>query len=193
MVLAAVLLAAVSLVSNMTTPAQLAGDVDGVLAVRLTLSKLANSGTAWAGLLVLAGRIVRDPRQAAAAGILSGWLSLAIHYGLGQLAGIFTPHIWAENLNWFLITGAVGAPLGLVGAATGRADGLGQLSRLVIPLGAVVEPFYRGMFAQPDVAPWPGVLSSMACGSVLAGLGAAGLVVALRRPAGRARSLDSAP
>ncbi|MBB1510439.1 hypothetical protein [Tessaracoccus sp. MC1756] len=188
----ALAVAVVSLVSGLATQTELNGDANGLLATRLTFTKLLNTGTAWAGVLILAGRLVRRPRQAAAAGVLSGWLLLGAHYGLGQVLGVYTGDIWAENLNWFLLTGAIGAPLGLIGAAAGRPGGWGAAARLAVPAGAVIEPSYRGMFDLPDATPWPGMLSNVLCGATLLVLGGAGLVAALRRGGRAVRVLDSA-
>jgi hypothetical protein len=47
---AAVVLALVSLASNVTTVSQLEGRADLLLAGRLTLSQLINAGSVWAGL-----------------------------------------------------------------------------------------------------------------------------------------------
>lgn len=181
---AALLIAVISMLTNITTTAQLEGDANTLLATRLTLSKLANTGTVWAGLLILAGWLVKRPAQAAVAGILSGLLSLAAHYALGRAAGIYTAQIWDANLNWFLMTAVVGAPLGLIGAAAHRADDLGFLARLSVPLGAILEPWVRGMFTHSDITPWPGQVSSIVCGALLivGGLSAAVMAVRSIRP-----------
>lgn len=179
--LAVVLLAVASTVANLTTPAQLAGEANEWLTARLILSKLVNSGTAWAGLLVLAGWLVRHPREAAAAAVLSGWGALALHYGLGQILGIYTAEIWAENLNWFAVTAIAGVLLGLVGSAAHRVDDLGVAARLVVPLGALLEPFVRGMLWPAETTPWPGQVSSLVCGGLLIVAGAIGVVLALLR------------
>lgn len=164
---AAAALAVVSLISNLTTVSQLSGRADTWLAVRFTLSKLVNAGTVWAGLPILSGWLVRRPRQAAAAGIVSGLTSLVLHYGLGQLFGVFDPDIWTSNAFWFVAAAIFGGPLGLVGAIAHRPDTWGLLGRLITPLGAVLQPFALSMFTTPSFLPWPDRVSSTVSGAVL--------------------------
>ncbi|XVX20162.1 hypothetical protein ACQP1U_18085 [Actinomycetota bacterium] len=137
----ALVLAVVSLLSNITSVAQLSGEANGLLAVRFYVSKLVNAGAVWAGLMVLAGWLVRRPAQAALAGVLSGELALVAHYGIGQVTGIYESGIWASNFYWFIAPLLFGVPLGLIGAAARRLDVWGLLAGLVVPLGAVLEPW----------------------------------------------------
>ncbi|MDO5737576.1 MAG: DUF6518 family protein [Propionibacteriaceae bacterium] len=185
MVIAAALgLAIVSWVTNITTEAQLAGQADGFLGVRSTFSKLANSGTAWAGLGIACGWLVRRPLPAAAAGIVGSLLSLVAHYVFGRLSGMFTANIWAENLEWFVAAIIFGGPLGLIGALARRPGAWGLAARLVVPLGAVLEPFVVGMFALHPMMSAPQHLSSMATAITLiiggVAMGAAVLVDATK-------------
>ena len=80
---AAVGLAVVSLLTDLNWG-------DDLALFRLTITRLANSGTAWAGLLVFAGWLVRRPLAAAAAGLVAGQLSLVAHYALGRAGGLYT-------------------------------------------------------------------------------------------------------
>lgn len=179
---AAVTLALVSLASNVTTVSQLSGEANLLLAVRSTLSQLVNAGTVWAGLPVLSGWLVRRPLHAAAAGTTVGVLALVVHYGVGQLVGMFDPAVWTANAFWFAAAVALGGLLGLVGAAARRADLWGLLGRLTVPVGAVLEPFVRGMFTTPAILPWPDRLSSAASGVVLLTAGVlSGTAVLVRR------------
>ena len=176
MVGVALALAVVSMLSNINTAAQIAGDADGLRMTRLTASQLVNSGVAWAGLMVLAGWLVKYPRQAAAAGVAAGLFSLAAHYAMGQAAGIYTGEIWELNLNWFLMATVAGAPLGLVGAAAHRADDVGLLARLMVPLGALAEPLVMGMFVRPAAMPWQDRFAGPVAGLLLTTAGALALV-----------------
>jgi hypothetical protein len=184
---AAVTLALVSLASNVTTVSQLSGEANALLAVRSTLSKLVNAGTVWAGLPVLSGWLVRRPLHAAASGTTAGVLALVVHYGVGQLLGMFDSAVWTANAFWFAAAVAVGGLLGLVGAAARRADLWGLLGRLTVPVGAVLEPFALGMFTTPAILPWPDRVSSAVSGVVLLTAGIlGGAAVLVFRPQSRA-------
>ncbi|WP_430785778.1 hypothetical protein [Actinoplanes sp. G11-F43] len=178
---AATVLALVSLASNVTTESQLSGEADTILAVRSTLSRLLNAGVVWGGLAVLAGRLVRRPLPAVAAGVLSGLAALAVHYAAGTLTGMFDADIWRYNAHWFVAAAVTGGPLGLVGAITHREDRWGLAARLVIPAGAVLEPFVLGWFTAPTLLPWPTRVAGYIAGAVLVAAGALGGLRALSR------------
>ncbi|MCE1180404.1 MAG: hypothetical protein LWW86_15425 [Micrococcales bacterium] len=165
----ALVLAVVSLLSNITSVAQLSGEANALLAARFYVSKVVNAGAVWAGLMVLAGWLLRRPAPAAVAGVVSGELALVAHYGLGQLTGIYDSDIWASNLYWFIAPLLFGVPLGLIGAAARRRDLWGLCAGLVVPLGAVLEPWVTGQFRTPAglALPWPDRYSSIACGVTL--------------------------
>lgn len=175
-------LALVSLISNLTSEAQLSGQADILQATRLTVSKLVNSGTAWAGLGIVAGWLVRRVPQAVLAGLVAGTLALLIHYGLGRLLGVFPPEVWASNSSWFLAAAITGGPLGLIGAAARRRGLLGVLARLVVPVAALAEPVVVGMFTQPEILPWPDRASSAIAGGALVAVGLVGLLRVLLAP-----------
>lgn len=182
MLAASVALALVSVASNVTTMAQLSAQADTVLAVRSTVSKLVNAGTVWAGLPVLAGWLVRRRGHAAAAGIVACLIALVVHYSVGQVLGQFDSAVWVENWFWIGLAVVVGGPLDLVGAVARRVDRWGLLARLVVPVGAVFEPFFVGMFTMPAILPWPTRVSSIVSGGVLLIAGtAAGAAVLLRQ------------
>lgn len=180
--LAALALAVLSLLSNITTTAQLEGRADGLLTVRLTLSVLANAGIVWGGLMVLAGWLVAPPLRAAlVAGPAAGVLGLAAHYGLGGLTGLMPWESFRDNVPWFVVAAVLGVPLGAVGALARRTDVLGLVARMVVPLGAILEPVVRGWWV-PDAglgAPTVHALQISTGVLVLAGL--AGLVLVVRR------------
>lgn len=182
LVIAAALgLALVSWVSKVPTETQIAGDADGWLAVRLTVRKITNSGTAWAGLGIACGWLVRRPLQAAAAGILGSVFSLLAHYAIGQFFGTFDATIWAEKSYWFIAALIFGAPLGLMGAMMRRMDIWGMVSRITIPVGAVLEPFVLGMFTIPPEFAGPVRYSGLACGIILVTVGLVGGLWVLAR------------
>lgn len=182
-VAAAVVVALVSLASNVTSVSQLSAEADVLLAVRSTISKLMNSGAVWAGLPILAGWLVRRPLQAFASGVVASLIALVVHYGVGQLFGMFDESVWAANHVWFVLALVAGGPLGLVGVVARGSGPWGSVARLVVPAGAVLEPFYRGMFSEPTIMPWPTRVSSMAAGLILvvAGLVTVAMLIRQRR------------
>lgn len=193
LLLASLVVALVSLASNATTLRQLSGEADVVLAVRLTVSKVVNSGTVWGGLPILAGWLVRRPRQAVAAGIVACLVALFVHYGAGRLFGMFDATVWTENQFWFVLAVVMGGPLGVVGAIARRNDQWGLLAALIVPVAAVLEPLYLGMFSMPEIMPWPERASSAVSAAVLIAAGTVGAATILirhrREPVRRAGSL----
>ena len=178
---AAVAVALLSLASNVTSESQLSAQANTLLAVRSTFSKLLNSGAVWAGLPILSGWLVRRPLHAFAAGIVASLLALVVHYGVGQLFGMFDETVWAGNRIWFALAVVMGGPLGVVGVVA-RAGGLpGSIARLVVPAGAIIEPFFRGMFSVPTLLPWPERVASVAAGVVLVATGIVGAAVLIRQ------------
>ncbi len=186
---AALALAVVSWVTNVTTMAQISGEANEFLTFRNTLSKLANSGTAWAGLAILCGWSVRRPISAAMAGVAGSWLALAAHYAIGRISGMFAADIWTENVEWFMAAVLFGGPLGLVGAAARRGDVWGFIARLVVPVGAVLEPFVIGMFTSSPMRSWPDRFASVVCGIILiAGGVVCGVAFVITNAVGRRRA-----
>ncbi|GAA1388889.1 DUF6518 family protein [Catellatospora chokoriensis] len=185
-VVAASVLALVSLASNVTTLSQLEGKADTLLAGRLTLSQLVNAGTVWAGLAVASGWLVRRPAPAAAAGVVALLTACVVHYGVGMAFGMFDLNVWTANLHWLLAAMVVGGPLGLVGAIARRSDPWGVAARLVVPVGAVLEPFIVGRFTTPAILPWPNRVADLITGLALLTAGVAGcfgvLAAGRRRP-----------
>lgn len=175
-IVAAGVLALLSLASNVTTLSQLEGKANTLLAGRLTLSQLINAGTVWAGLAVVSGWLVRRPVPAVAAGVVALLTACVVHYGVGMAFGMFDPDVWTNNRHWLLAAMVVGGPLGLVGAIAGRLDLWGTAARLVVPAGAVLEPFVLGWFTTPAILPWPNRVADFVSGSVLLTAGVAGCV-----------------
>lgn len=173
-------LAVVSWLSKISTAAQLAGDSDGWLTLRYVVRELSNSGTAWAGLGILCGWLLRLPFRAAVAGLAGTLFSLLAHYFLGQLFGTFDSTIWAEKSYWFIAALILGAPLGLVGASFHRNDGWGLPARLVVPVGAILEPFALGLFRGSDQWSVPLQNASFIAGVTLVVAGVAGCATILR-------------
>lgn len=188
----AVVLGVVALLTNLTTVAQHSGVDSTRLAVRLSISRVANAGVVWAGISVLAGWIVRRHWQACLAGLAAGELALATHYGLGRLLAAPTSVVEGNEM-WFLAAALCGAPLGLVGALVHHRGLLGRLAGCVVPVGAVAEPFVRGSFTMHAILPWPDRVSSVASGVVLLVGGLLMLVPTWRWQSGHRRVPDAAP
>lgn len=173
-IIAAGVLALVSLGSNVTTTSQLAGEANMLLAGRWTLSKLVNAGTVWAGLAVLSGWLVRRPAPAVAAGVVALFTACVVHYGVGIAVGMFGPDVWAANSHWLLAAMVMGGPLGLVGAIARRLDPWGVAARLVVPVGAVLEPLVLGRFTTPAYLTWPDQVAEIISGLALLTAGVVG-------------------
>ncbi len=167
-------LAVVSWATNITTMTQMVGEANEFKTIRLTISKLANSGTVWAGLAILSGWFVGHPLRSFVAGIVGSEFSLAAHYAIGRVSGMFDATIWDENSSWFALGLVVCGPLGLIGAAARRRGPWGLVARMVVPVGAVIEPIVLGMFTPPEMLPWPDRFSSVACGVILVIAGSIG-------------------
>ncbi len=176
---AASVLSLVALASNATTMSQIEAQANTLLAVRRTISQLLSIGTVWAGLAVLSGWLVRRPGQAFAAGIVALLIALVVHYGVGLIFGIFDPDVWTENSYWFQVAVVVGGPLGLVGAIARRPDLWGVVARLVVPVGALLEPFVIGLFTSSAIIPWPTRVALVISGVVLLAAGTAGCIQVL--------------
>ncbi len=93
--------------------------------------------------------------------------SLAAHYAIGRVSGMFDATIWDENSSWFVLGLLVCGPLGLIGAAARRRGPWGLAIRMIVPVGAFLEPIVLGMFTPPRLLPWPDRFSSVACGVIL--------------------------
>lgn len=176
---AASVLALVALASNATNVSQQEGQADTLLAVRKTLSQLLNTGTIWAALAVISGWLMPRPVQAFVSGVLALLVALVVHYGVGSIFGMFDPTVWAENSYWFVAAVVTGGPLGVVGAIAHRPDSWGIAARLVVPVGALLEPFVIGMFTMPAIMPWSGRFASAIVGAILLATGILGCIKVL--------------
>ncbi|MCL6422217.1 hypothetical protein Bequi_02225 [Brachybacterium sp. JHP9] len=174
-------LAVLSLLTNLSTRQEMEGNWEVYSAIRKTFSLFFNSGTAWAAIGVYAGWECRRPLVAAASGVIACLASLLLHYGLGLLIGFFGPDALAGNASWFTAALILGGPLGIFGWCAARSGWLGLLGRLVVPAGALVEPWLLGMFHPLAIFPWPNRFASIACGALLTAAGIAGAAWVLRR------------
>ncbi|WP_432570712.1 hypothetical protein [Kineococcus sp. SYSU DK005] len=179
---AAVVLALLSLASIVAGASRLAAEAQGLLTAGRVVSEVLNAGVLWAGLPVLSGWLVRRPAHGVLAGVVASLTALVVHYGAGQMLGVFASSIWGQNAGWFAIAALTGGPLGAVGAIARRRGPWGLLARLTVPVGAVLEPFVLGVFTVPQHLPRLERVSGVVSGLVLVAAGVAGvLAVAVER------------
>ena len=143
---------------------------------------LANAGSVWAGLAVLAGWFVVRRRPALVIGPVALVAAVAGYYVAGVLLGdradVGFSGLTGVLRLWLTAAVVVGPVLGLVGHLARRADLLGVLARLVVPAAVLLEVVvrFRPSLQEFDFDPvraWTLV--------VMVGLGAlAGLVVLLQ-------------
>ena len=186
----ALCIAVASLLSNITTDAQLSGQAEVITYVRKVVGKFLNSGTLWAALGFYAGWLWSGSRMRpapfwvpVAAAVAASLGALAGHYALGNLLGIMEASIWIENYHWFIAAVIISGPLGWLGARSAQGDRTGKLLRYLVPVGAVAEPLVTGMFWYPSGFSFPvsEVLSSYTVGFVLITTGMVGAIVVQRR------------
>lgn len=191
--LAVVLLGIGSLLVNITTSEQLSGEQGTFFAFRRTFSLLLNAGTVWAGISILAGALMVRVVPAAVAGLVAGFAALSVHYGLGELTGLMPGGSFSSNVNWFLAAALTGAPLGFVGALTRSPSRWRLPARLVLPVAAVVEPWFVGWW-QTSAAEAVAVRGSdLAAAVTLTVLGLTGMAYAVSSRAAATTASAVAP
>lgn len=168
-------LAVASLLFNISLPWEMAGDLQTYSFVRKTISKMLSSGTAWAALAVFAGWVMGRARSGVAvvAGVFAVEGTLLVHYSLGMLLGIYESSELSSNVVWFVAGILLCGPLGLCGWIAARPSLMGLTARLVVPVGAMLEPFATAKFqhAYPQI-PWPERYSDTVSGALLILIGA---------------------
>lgn len=185
--LAVVLLGVASLIVNIATIEQLSGEQQHFFAVRRTFSLVLNAGTVWAGISVLAGAVMQRRVPAAIAGLVAGSGALVVHYGLGELTGLMPDGSFTSNGMWFVAATVTGAPLGLIGALARSRTQWGIAARLVVPLGAVIEPWFAGWWHASAEDTWAVSASDRAAAFTLTLLGLLGMWLAVRAAAKQPR------
>lgn len=192
---ACLLLALASLLFNVALQPEIRGHWQTYSFVRKTLTQVVNSGTAWAGIAIFAGWKLFRWWESFAGGIAAAFMALIFHYASGMLLAHVTAGFLLVsgsddllgNLGWFRFSLIACGPLGFVGWVAQRQDWRGIAARLVVPTGAVLEPFLLGNFtAQPEILDWSDRFSPCASGVFLVLLGIGGYVLVIRsatRPA----------
>lgn len=179
-------LAVLSLLFNISLPPEMSGHWQVWSFLRKTITKVLSSGTVWAGIAVYAGWKLARPLAAFVGGIVASEATLLVHYLLGRLIGIYDSNVLSGNSYWFIGGAIVCGPLGLVGWLASRRGRLGVVARLVVPAGALAEPFVLQYFSHPfPQIPWPERWSDTSSGIILVAMGLAGVLAVLRR--GRTR------
>lgn len=99
-----------------------------------------NSGTAWAGVAVAAGALLRRPRPAVVAGWLGGTVGLGAFYVVAARLHDLPLSAYAPRIAfWWAVALVCCAPLGFAGTLLRRPGAVGLLARLVVPVGALAE------------------------------------------------------
>ncbi|MGL5406268.1 MAG: hypothetical protein ACRDAX_05695 [Propionibacteriaceae bacterium] len=144
-----------------------------------------NSGTVWAGVAFYAGWKLARPLQAFIGGIAAAVATLLIHYVVGGVLGFVAGRLiilsgsndLIGNLDWFLVALMLCGPLGLAGWLAARTGWAAVLARFIVPVGALVEPFFLGKFTNPYYErPWAERYSDYVSGVALIVLGIAGII-----------------
>ncbi|MGO4599181.1 hypothetical protein [Terrabacter sp. 2RAF25] len=179
-------LALLSLLFNITLPAELEGNLQAWSFVRKSIGNVLNSGTAWAAVAFYAGWKMAKPWTAFLVGIGAAVATLLIHYVVGSALHIYEAGEVGMNGIWFQAAVVLCGPMGLVGWLAARRGWLSLLARLVVPLGAIMEPFVLRKFDNyPPNRPWAVQYSDMTSGVILIVLGVLAAGYVLRRgPAG---------
>ncbi|MBW3085067.1 hypothetical protein KEM60_01259 [Austwickia sp. TVS 96-490-7B] len=167
-----VALAVVSALFNICVPPEMSGDWQVYSFVRKSISKVLSSGSVWAAVALYAGWKAPRPRLALVAGVAAAEGTLLVHYLLGVALGIYEMNIlWSNNI-WFFAGVLYCGPLGLCGWYAARAGWLGLAARMIVPVGAVLEPFVLRHFDVPyQQIPWPERYSNVSSGVLLVVLG----------------------
>lgn len=181
MVAAVLGLATLSVVSNIVVPGEDLSLQQPWTLLRRTLSALLNTGTVWAALPILAGWWAVRMVPGAVAGLLVGEVSLLLHYLLGVAIGWFEWSTFPQNATWFVSAVVLCPLLGAAGAIARHDDWFGLVARLIVPVGAIAEPWFLGMFWPEPLFPWAIRWALIICGAVLTTAGVVGLVWVLRR------------
>jgi hypothetical protein len=185
-------LALLSLLFNITLHAELGGNLQTWSFVRKTIGKLLNSGTAWAAIAFYAGAKMAKPWMAFLVGIGAAIATLLIHYLVGSALHIYQAGEIGMNGIWFQAAMVLCGPMGLAGWLAARQGRLSLLARLVLPVGAIMEPFVLRNFDNfPPGRPWAEHYSDMTSGIMLISFGVlAASYVLWHGPAGPRRGRD---
>jgi hypothetical protein len=142
---ASVLLGIISLLLNLQTIDELNTQAAPIgLAIRIALSYILN-GAPWAILLIFAGMMTKKWWQSILLSLISAFVALSTHYGLGIAIGFFQE--LGDNIVWYKEAIPLGIILGLVGYFSQRHNFIGNILKMCIPASLIIEPFYMNRFA----------------------------------------------
>lgn len=122
----------------------------------IAVSLATNAVCVWAGLAVFAGWVLRHPLPAALAGVLSQLVAVASYYGFALVFANRrgSSQILSDMEHWLLVAVVVGPLLGLMGSGLRRADWLGLINAVLLPVGALVDVLRFQHPAKFEVMPW---------------------------------------
>lgn len=140
-----ILLGIISLLLNIQTIDELNTQAAPMgLAIRIALSYIFNGAT-WAILLIFAGMMTQKWWQSILLSLISAFVALSIHYGLGIAIGFFVE--LGDNIVWYIKAIPLGIILGLVGYFSQLNNSIGNILKMIIPVFLIIEPFYLSRFA----------------------------------------------
>ena len=140
-----ILLGIISLLLNLQTIDELNTQAAPIsLAIRIALSYIFNGAT-WAILLIFAGMMRQKWWQSILLSLISAFVALSTHYGLGIAIGFFDE--LGDNIVWYKKAIPLGIILGLVGYFSQLNNSIGNILKMIVPAFLIVEPFYMSRFA----------------------------------------------
>ena len=181
-ILLSLVLAVLSLVSNIYFPQEMEGQWQLYSCIRKIFSKLFNAGIVWAALPFLAGWRSQSLVKAAISGAAIAELTLLLHYGIGYLIGVYGSTIFMANSFWFIAALVLCAPLGMCGWIAALPKKSSRIFWFILPIGAILEPIVtRKLIPYSIVRPWPEVYSDYISGVVLLLVGVVGILLYFQR------------
>lgn len=139
-----ILLGIISLLLNLQTIDELNTQAAPIgLAIRIALSYIFNGAT-WAILLIFSGMMTQKWWQSILLSLISAFVALSIHYGLGIAIGYFDE--LGDNIVWYIKAIPLGIILGLIGYFSQLNNSVGNILKMIIPAFLIIEPFYLGRF-----------------------------------------------
>jgi hypothetical protein len=139
-----ILLGIISLLLNLQTIDELNTQATPIgLAIRIALSYIFN-GAAWAILLIFSGMMTQKWWQSILLSLISAFVALSTHYGLGIAIGYFDE--LGDNIVWYIKAIPLGIILGLIGYFSQLNNSVGNILKMIIPAFLIIEPFYLGRF-----------------------------------------------
>lgn len=139
-----ILLGIISLLLNLQTIDELNTQAAPIgLAIRIALSYIFNGAT-WAILLIFSGMMTQKWWQSILLSLISAFVALSIHYGLGIAIGYFDE--LGDNIVWYIKAMPLAIILGLIGYFSQLNNSIGNILKMIIPAFLIIGPFSLGRF-----------------------------------------------